>query len=141
MTIEILRKMLVEAKKNRREVDNAVLSSIIAAVGNAAIAKKCKDNITEDLVNEVLLKEKKTAREMLDTCPESRQDLLVEYVARYNFIADLAPNLLDDPIGIEEMILDLDIELIKKNRGEINKRLKGKVDMKIANEVMGRILK
>ena len=57
MTLEQLQKDMIKALKDGDVTRKLVLSDAIAAVKNAAIAKRCKDNITEELVNEVLLKE------------------------------------------------------------------------------------
>ena len=74
MTLEILQKDMVQAMKTKDSVRKNVLSSAISAVKNAAIAKQCRDNIDEALVNEVLQKEKKTVQEQIDTCPAVLKD-------------------------------------------------------------------
>lgn len=69
MTIEKLRNDMVMALKSGDKFRKQVLSSMVEAVLNAAIDKKCKDNITEDLVNEVLKKQQKNLQEMVNDCP------------------------------------------------------------------------
>ncbi len=49
----------------------------------AAIDEGCRDNIPEELVNKVILKEMKSVKEQIDTCPATRTDLLDEYNTRY----------------------------------------------------------
>lgn len=75
MTIEKLRNDMVMALKSGDKFRKQVLSSMVEAVLNAAIDKKCKDNINEDLVNEVLKKQQKNLQEMVNDCPpgSSRQ--------------------------------------------------------------------
>ena len=55
-------------------------------------------------------------------------------------IAEFAPKLLTDPDEIKTFIEETGIELVKANRGQIMKALKGKADMKIANGVVGGML-
>ena len=127
-----------------------VLFALIGAIKKVAIDKKCKDNITEELVNEVILKEKKTVQEMIDTCPKERTELLQEYTDRLNVINEFAPKLVTDKDEIKRMILSSlpdasEIEINKSNKGIIMKHvmpaMKGKADMKIVNEVLGELLK
>ena len=126
--------------KAKNKVRKDTISSIVSAVKKAAIDNKCKDNITEELVNTVILKEQKTMQEMIDTCPADRTDLLTEYKEKMTIITEFAPKLLTDPDEIKTFIEETGIELIKANRGQIMKALKGKADMKIANGVVGGML-
>lgn len=116
------------------------MSSIIAAVKNKAIADKCRDNITPELVDAVILKEKKTMQEMIDTCPTSRTDLLAEYNKKMSIIEEFSPKLMESFSEIESYIKSLGIEIIPKNRGSIMKELKGKANMKVANDVLKNLL-
>ena len=59
MTIDRLQQDMYAAMKAHDTAKKDVLSSIIANVKKAAIDKRCKDAITEQLVDEVILKEKK----------------------------------------------------------------------------------
>ena len=77
---------------------------------------------------------------MIDTCPASRAETLQEYKERLAIINEFAPQLITDAQEIENFIRSLGIELTKANRGAIMKELKGKVDMKLANEVLGGLL-
>ena len=140
MTLEILQKEMIAAMKAKNKVRKDTISSIVSAVKKAAIDNKCKDNITEELVNTVILKEQKTMQEMIDTCPADRTDLLTEYKEKMTIITEFAPKLLTDPDEIKTFIEETGIELIKANRGQIMKTLKGKADMKIANGVVGGML-
>ena len=76
MTLEKLQTAMVAAMKEKNKTRKDAISSLISAVKKAAIDKMCKDNITESLVNDVILKEKKTIQEMIDTCPLDRKQLL-----------------------------------------------------------------
>lgn len=140
MTLETLQKEMIAAMKAKNKVRKDTISSIVSAVKKAAIDNKCKDNITEELVNTVILKEQKTMQEMIDTCPADRTDLLTEYKEKMTIITEFAPKLLTDPDEIKTFIEETGIELVKANRGQIMKVLKGKADMKIANGVVGGML-
>lgn len=131
---------MVTAMKNGEKLKKNILSDLIAAIKKAAIDKKVKDNIPEELVDEVILKEQKTFQEMIDTCPADRQSLKSDYLAKKNIIDIFAPKLLTTEEDIKEFINSLNIEITKANRGLIMKNLKGKVDMSIANKVLGEMM-
>ena len=140
---------MIAAMKNHNKARKDTISSLIAAVKKTAIDKKCKDNITEDLVNEVILKEKKTVQEMIDSCPAERTDLLNEYNTRMKVIIEFAPTLMTDANEIKNTITALlseaNIEPLKNNKNQVMKvvmpAMKGKADMKIVNMVIVEMLK
>lgn len=136
MTLEKLQAEMIAAMKAKDKVKKETISSMVSAVKKTAIDKKCKDNITETLVDEVLLKEQKTMQEMIDTCPKDRPEILQEYEQRMEIIKLFAPQLITDELEIKNFINSLGIEIKKSNRGAIMKSLKGKVDMKVANKVL-----
>lgn len=148
MTLEKLQQEMITAMKSGDKFRKNVISTTIAQIKNAAIDKGCRDNIPESLVNEVLLKAKKTAQEMIDTCPESRQDLLKDYKKQMEIVCEFAPTLITDEAEIKMLIEDYadgaKISLVKENRGTIMKilsrNLKGRVDMSIVNKVLGGML-
>ena len=141
MILEQLKADKIKAMKMHDEAAKSALTSVLGAVTNAAIAQGCKDNITDELVNAVLLKEKKTMQEMIDTCPKDREDLSRGYKSKMMIIDEFAPVLMTSEKEIQDFVNSLDIELTKANRGVIMKALKGKADMKIANQVVSSILK
>lgn len=140
MKLETLQQEMIVAMKNGNKLRKNTLSDLIAAIKKAAIDKKMKENITEELVNEIILKEQKTFQEMIDTCPDSHIDRKEEYKAKKVIIDEFAPKLLTEEKDIENFILALGIEVSKNNRGLIMKELKGKVDMSIANKVLGKMM-
>ena len=148
MTVEILNADMFTAMKNKDKFKKDVLSSLLGAVKKAAIDRKCKDNISEELVNEVLLKELKTVKEMIDTCPKDRERTLSEYTVRYNIIASYAPQQLsEEDIEAELMLFAAanEIDLTKANKAIIMKgfmpTIKGRADGKLANTVIMKMLK
>lgn len=141
MTLEILQSEMIKAMKNKDKIRKDTISSLVQAVKKAAIDNKCKDNVPEALVDKALLKEEKTVKEMIDTCPADRIDTLSEYNQRLIIISEFTPKLVDDPIEIEQMVNELGVELVKKNMGAIMKELKSKsVDMKVVKDVVGKML-
>jgi uncharacterized protein YqeY len=140
MTLEILQSEMIAAMKAKNKIRKETLSSIVDAVNKATITSTGRVSVTEELINQVLLKEKKTAEEMIETCPATRTELLEEYTQKLAIINEFAPQLIADEKEIENLIKSFDIELTKANRGSIMKMLKGKVDMKIANKVLGGLL-
>jgi uncharacterized protein YqeY len=148
MTIEQLRADRNAAMKAKDTLKKDTLTAIIGAVDKAAIDKKCKDNITEALVDEVLLKELKTVKEMIDTCPLDRDETRAEYTARYNIVASYAPEQLDEADIMIELVAfsqESGIDLVKANRAAIMKgfmpTIKGRADGKLANKVITEALK
>lgn len=144
MTLEQLQKDMIAAMKAGDKNRKEVISSLVSAVKKAGIDNGCKDNITEDLVAQVLLKEQKTAKEMIDTCPASRTDLLDKYNYNFGVISEYAPKLVTDPEEIKAMIVaaldEQGLEYIKKNKGVVMKALKGRADMAVVNKVTGEFL-
>lgn len=145
MTLENLQSEMVQAMKSGDKFRKGVISTLIAQIKNAAIDKGCRDEIPESIVDESLLKGKKVTQEMLDTCPESRADLLENYKKQMDIICEFAPTLVTDEEQIRTLIVTFatknGVELTKNNRGKImglmSKNFKGKVDMGIVNKVVG----
>ena len=145
MTLEILQREMVAAMKAHDKLRKETISALISAVKKAAIDEKCKDNITEDLINKVILKEKKTMQEMIDTCPAERTETLNEYNQKMAIINEFAPQMMtEDEIrqAVNHLIAIVDgIEY--GNKGSVMKvvspRLKGKADMKMVNQIVTEI--
>ena len=143
MEFETLQKDMVAAMKARDKVRKDGISSLISAVKKAAIDQGFRDDIRPELVDQVILKELKTAKEQLDTCPDSRADLKEEYQARYDIINEYAPSLMtaqEVKVFLEEKFAEV---LATKNKGQIMKavmpQLKGKADGKVINQVVGEL--
>ena len=141
MPLSYLQKEKINAMKNKDVRRKNVLSEIIDTCQKAVITPKGRLELTEQIVNESLIKYQKMVQEMIDTCPSSRTDLLGEYKANMEIVKEYAPKLLTDEKEIEDYISGLGFDLVPTNRSSIMKELKGKVDMKIANKVLGSMLK
>ena len=142
MTIEKLQEEMIRSLKDGDKFRKTVISGLIAQIKKAAIDKGCRDNITEELVNAELLKAKKITQEAIDTCPESREDLLMDYYMQQDIVCEFAPTLIDSEEVIERIIRNSGVEM---NKGKIMKFLstnyKNGIDMKVANKVVGEMLK
>ena len=140
MELAVLQKDMVAAMKAKDKVRKEAISSLISAVKKVAIDEGHRDDIKPELVDQVILKELKTVKEQIDTCPADRTDLKEEYQARYDIIAKYAPKQMDEAeikAYIEEKFADA---LATGNKGQIMKAvmgdLKGKADGKLINQVV-----
>lgn len=146
MNLQHLQNEMIIAMKTNNVAKRDVLRSVIAAIKKAAIDERCE--ATEELVDKVLLKEAKTIQEQINTCPDERADLKIKYGSKAVILSEYVPQLETDEAKIRSMIEELiaaaGIEMTKANRSAIMKAvmpaLKGKVDMKVANKVIGDIL-
>lgn len=145
MEMETLQKDMIAAMKAKDKPRKEAISSLVSAVKKVAIDEGCRDDIKSELVDRVVLKEMKTVKEQIDTCPADRTDLKAEYETRYNVIKEYAPSLLsaeEVKAIIEEKFADI---IATKNKGPIMKavmgELKGKADGKVINQVVGELCK
>ena len=83
MELEALRSDMIAAMKAKDKARKEAISSLISAAKKVAIDEGCRDDIKPELVDRVILKELKTVKEQIDTCPASREDLKAEYQFRY----------------------------------------------------------
>lgn len=147
MTLEKLQSEMIQAMKNGDKLRKSVLSGLVDAVKKASMTNKGRVEITEQLVDETLLKYKKTVQEQVDTCSADRTENLEKYKAQMAIVAEFAPTLITDETEIRYLILDIvnnEHEFSKSNRGILMKILapvlKGKADMGVVNKVLGGML-
>lgn len=145
MTIETLRNDMIAAMKSKDKITKDAISSAIAAIKKVAIDEGTREDIPEELVDRVILKELKSLKEQIDTCPESRGDLKELYQKNYDIISKYAPSLLSHD-EVKEILQSKFSEIIAtKNKGLIMKsvmaELKGKADGKVINEVVAELTK
>lgn len=140
MNIETLQKDMIAAMKAKDKSRKEAISSLVSAVKKAAIDEGCRENIPEELTDRVILKELKTVKEQLDTCPADRTDLKEEYELRYKVIGEYAPSMMSEEevkAYITEKFADV---VATRNKGQIMKaimaELKGKADGKVINQVV-----
>lgn len=140
MNIKTLQTDMVTAMKAKDKGRKDAISALVSAVKKAAIDEGCRDDIPEALVDRVILKELKTAREQLDTCPAERTDLLEEYRLRHDVIKEYAPTMMSEE-EVKSYITEKFADVVAtKNKGQIMKavmaELKGKADGKVINQVV-----
>lgn len=140
MDIKTLQQDMVAAMKARDKGRKDAISALVSAVKKVAIDEGCREDIPEALVDRVILKELKTVKEQLDTCPKERADLLEEYQLRYDVMKEYAPVMMSAE-EVEAYIKDKFAEVVAtKNKGQIMKavmaELKGKADGKVINQVV-----
>ena len=143
MQFEQLQKDMMTAMKARDKVRKDALSALVSAAKKVAIDEGCRDNISEEIVDRVILKEIKSVKEQLDTCPDTRQDLKQEYQARYDIFQEYAPQMMsadEVEVFITEKFADI---IAQKNKGMIMKNvmpeLKGKADGSVINQVVAKL--
>ena len=62
--------------------------------------------IPDEMADQAILKEMKSVKEQIDTCPAERTDLLAEYQARYDVINEYAPQMMGEA-EVEKVIKQL----------------------------------
>lgn len=145
MTLEKLQKDMIAAMKTRDKERKDSISSLVSAVKKVGIDNGCRDNIPEDIVDSVILKEIKSVKEQIDTCPADRTDLLEQYKARYDVFNEYAPKLLSEDEVRDILTTKFADVIATKNKGQIMKtvmaELKGKADGKVINQVVAELCK
>lgn len=150
MTYNELQNAKVAAMKSGDKVCIKVLNDIIVLVQKEQTKGKTKIEATDDMVAQCATKAQKTLEEMVATCPDSGAyaERKADYLAQLAVVKEYAPQMITDAEEIKNLILDIlgsnKIELVKKNKGLVMKAVmpifKGRVDMKIANEIIGGLL-
>lgn len=150
MTFEYILSEKTKAMKAGDKTRVKVLNDIIVLVQKEQTKGKTKIEATEEMVAACATKEQKTLEEMVATCPSTAKyaERLADYTAQLAIATEYAPVIITDEDEIKALILDAlnnEYGLEKKNKGVIMKIvmpiLKGKVDMAIANKVIGDMLK
>lgn len=149
MNFEKLQALKVAAMKAGDKERIKVLNDIIVLVQKEQTKGKTKVEATEEMVAQCATKVQKMLEEMVATCPDEGKyaERLAEYKMQLAIAREYAPQLIDDPEEIARMIVDTiggSVELTVRNKGKIMKlvmpALKGKVDMAVANRVIGEML-
>ena len=145
MQLETLQKDMIAAMKAKDKERKDSISSLIGAIKKVAIDEKVRENIPEELVDRVILKEMKSVKEQIDTCPADRTELLAAYKARYAVFEEYAPKMLS-PEEVKAIIIEKFADVVAtKNKGMIMKNvmgeLKGKADGKVINQIVAELCK
>lgn len=143
MQFETLQKDMIAAMKAHDKTRKDAISTLVSAAKKIAIDEGKRDDIPEEVVDRAILKEVKSVKEQLDTCPDERAELKAEYQARFDIMQEYAPKMLSEE-EIESIIKDKFADVLATgNKGQIMKavmgELKGKADGKLINQVVGRL--
>ena len=143
MDIKTLQKDMIVAMKARDKARKESISALIQAVKKVAIDEGCRDDIPEEMVNKVILKELKTVKEQIDSCPDDRTDLKEEYQARYDVFSEYAPQLMSAEEVEAELKEKFSDVLATGNKGQIMKAVmpafKGRADGKVINQLVSKL--
>ncbi len=145
MQFKALQKEMIDAMKAKDKLKKDAVSSLIAAVKKVAIDEGVRDDIPEDMVDRVILKEIKSLKEQVDTCPKDRTELLEEYTQKLEVIETYAPKMMSEE-EIRAFLNEKCAELIaQKNKGMIMRtamaELKGKADGKLISGIVDGLCK
>ncbi|MDD7436570.1 MAG: GatB/YqeY domain-containing protein [Lachnospiraceae bacterium] len=145
MELATLQSAMIAAMKAKDKPRKDAISALVSAVKKAGIDAGCREDIPTSMVDQVILKELKSVKEQIDTCPDSRADLKEEYQFRYNVMQEFAPQQMSAE-EVKEVLQEKFAEVLAtKNKGMIMKtvmaELKGKADGKDINQVVAELCK
>lgn len=143
MQLEKLQKDMMEAMKAHDKARKESISLLYSAAKKVGIDNGCRDNVPEEMVDQAILKEVKTVKEQIETCPADRTELLEEYKARLAVFEEYAPKMMSAE-EIELLLKEKFAEVIaSKNKGMIMKNvmpeLKGKADGSVISQVVAKL--
>lgn len=141
--IDVIRKEMMTAMKNKEKERKESLSMLLNALKNAQIDKR--EDLTEAEENSIIAKEIKQTKETIDSCPQDRTDIIEECKARLAVLEEFAPEQMGEAQIAEQIQAVLDelgiSEPTMKDKGMIMKnlmpRVKGKADGKLVNALVG----
>jgi uncharacterized protein YqeY len=143
MQFTTLQKDMMQAMKDHDKVKKDALSTLVSATKKLAIDAGCREDIPDEMTDQAILKEIKSVKEQIETCPDSRAELKAEYEARLKVFEEYAPKMLsaeEVEAVLKEKFADV---LATGNKGQIMKavmgELKGKADGKVINEVVAKL--
>ena len=143
MELATLQSAMIAAMKAKDKPRKDAISALVSAVKKAGIAAGCREDIPTSMVDQVILKELKSVKEQIDTCPAERTDLKEEYQARYDIYQEYAPKMMsaeEVEAFITEKFADI---VVGRNKGMIMKNvmpeLKGKAEGSVINQVVAKL--
>lgn len=143
MKLDVLQKAMIDAMKARDKARKDSISTLVSAVKKVGIDNGCREDVPEDMVDAAILKEIKSVKEQIETCPAERAELKAEYEARLAVFNEFAPKMLSEE-EVEAIITEKFADVVAtKNKGQIMKavmaELKGKADGKVINGVVAKL--
>ncbi len=144
MQFTTLQKDMMQAMKDHNKERKDALSTLVSATKKLAIDAGCRDSIPDEMTDQAILKEIKSVKEQIDTCPDSRPELKAEYEARLKVFEEYAPKMLSAE-EVEAVLKDKFADVLATgNKGQIMKavmgELKGKAEGKVINEVVAKLM-
>ena len=143
--IDVIRKEMMAAMKNKDKERKNALSMLLTALKNAQIDKR--EDLTEAEENGIIAKEIKQTKETLEMTPPDRTEIIEECNHRLSVLEQYAPKMMDES-QIQEVIdatlAELGIDApTAKDKGRIMKTLmpkvKGKADGKLVSDLVGKL--
>lgn len=145
MELTKLQKDMMEAMKAKDKARKESISVLYSAAKKLGIDAGCRDNVPEEMVDQAIMKELKSLKEQIDTCPKDRTELLEEFNARLKVFEEYAPKMMSREEVVAFISGNFAEIIASKNKGmimkEIMPKLKGKVDGKVINEVVAELCK
>jgi len=140
-----LQDAMIVAMKAKDKFRKDSIAALVSAVKKVGIDNGCREDIPDEMANQAILKEMKSVKEQIDTCPADRAELLEEYTKRYEIMSEFAPKLLSED-ELKAIITEKFSDIIATgNKGNIMKavmgELKGKADGKLINQVVADLMK
>ena len=145
--LERLQKEMVKALKEGNKFRKLTLSTLISAVKKAGIDAGCRENIPDEMVIQVLKKEKKNLVDTVEKFPDMPVEKKSEYIDQALIIDEFVPLEICDEKQIEDILRTVakeeDMEIIKANQGKFMKILKAdyNVNMKVVSRVFAEMVK
>ena len=145
--LERLQKEMVKALKEGNKFRKLTLSTLISAVKKAGIDADCRENIPDEMVIQVLKKEKKNLVDTVEKFPDMPVEKKSEYIDQALIIDEFIPLEICDEKQIEDILRTVakeeGMEIIKANQGKFMKILKAdyNVNMKVVSRVFAEMVK
>lgn len=144
--IDEVRSAMMAAMKAKDKERKDALSALLTALKNKAIDKRA--DLTEEEETQVILKEIKQLKEIIEMTPADRTDILTECNSRLAVLEEYAPKMMDEAeikAVVSEVLTSLGLDApTAKEKGKIMKELmpkvKGKADGKLVSEVVASFL-
>lgn len=145
MDFASLQKAMIDAMKAKDKERKESISVLVSATKKLAIDNGCREDIPDELVDQAIMKELKSVKEQVETCPADRVDLKESYERRLAVMEEFAPKMLSED-EVKAILTEKFADVIAtKNKGQIMKavmaELKGKADGKVINQVVAELCK
>ena len=145
--IKRLQNEAIAALKAGNKFRKTTLSTLIAAVKKAAIDAGCRDNITDEMVIQVLKKEKKNLVDAVEKFPDMPVEKKNEYIDQCLIIDEFVPQEISNPDQIADIIREIakeeNLEISKPNQGKFMKIIKVdgyNINMKVVSRVFAEMV-